>query len=549
MQRPAERFDVIVIGSGFGGAMAAHRLVQTGLRVLMLERGGWLRRGPENWEPHGFIDLRPEFSTEEGYATRGERRGVAPALFCVGGLSVFYGCVSLRMRAADFIESAGSPGNGRVNGAPARRPAGWPFDYAELEPYYTLAEELLGVAGETSAAPESPVCADPTSPPRSRPYPRGQPPLAPVSLRLATAAAALGLRPFRLPLAVHYDGGTGRRRCAQCLTCDGFACAIGAKNDMASAILPDLIDRGLRLKPDTVAVRLVAERGRIVAVECVDRRNGERATYRAEQFVLAAGAIGSPHLLLASGLHTLNPAGEAIGRHLVRHCNGIVFGLFPDPPNPTRAFHKQIGIHDFYFTDELPRGRRSRARLLARTRADSDHPAERVGSIQQVHSPPAGAVLERAPRVLHRVTRGLVSRMTGLLAIAADDPYWENGVVIDASKRDRYGLPRLTIHHRYGDRDRARRALLLAASRRVLRAAGAHLFHVHRIDTFSHAAGTVRMGEDPRAAPLDPAGRFRGLANLRVLDGSMLPSCGAVNPSLTIAANALRSADLLVRRD
>lgn len=516
-----ETYDAIVIGSGFGGSMAAHVLVNTGLRVLMLERGDWLERGPKNWEPDGVIDLSPDYGTEHGYPVRGEKHGAASVLFRVGGLSVYYGGVSLRLREQDFDPRAAIAEDSG---------ACWPYGYLDLEPYYTKAEHILGVAGEHGAAAgDAPALPDPTAPPRSAPYPHALPPLSHTSALISSAARSLGLHPFRLPLAINHHDGSGRAPCVACLTCDAFACAIGAKNDVASAVLPALLTRGLRLETNTVAVRLVEQRGRIKAVECVDRHTGEPRVFRAREFVLAAGTLASTHLLLASGLDRLNPGGAVIGRYLMRHCNGIVYGLFRSPPNPTGTFHKQVGIHDFYLGDEqaaAPRGK--------------------LGSIQQVHSPPVGLALTRVPRPLHGVVPSLLARTTGLLVIAEDQARAENHVRLDSTARDRYGLPRMAIHHRYSRRDRAARAVLLRRARHVLRQAGARLFYVHTIHTFSHAVGSVRMGEDPRTSALDHASRFRGIENLRVTDGSFFPASGGLNPSLTIAANALRAADLMV---
>ena len=151
-----EPYDAIVIGSGFGGAMAAHVLVDAGWSVLMLERGDWVRRGRHNWAPGEVGLLTPHYSTESPYHLWGAARDATVGAFhCVGGPSVFYGGVALRFRAEDFEpdpEIAGTSG------------ARWPWTYADIEPYYTEAERLLGVAGESGA--------DPTEPSRSGPYPQ-----------------------------------------------------------------------------------------------------------------------------------------------------------------------------------------------------------------------------------------------------------------------------------------------------------------------------------------------------------------------------------------
>src|SRR5690606_36429231 len=330
----------------------------------------------------------------------------------------------------------------------------------------------------------------------------------------------------RLPLAIHYGDDGGRAPCVACTTCDGFACAIGAKNDIATAVLPPLLARGLVLETHTAAVRLIAEHGRITGVECVREPSGERVVHRARAVILAAGALASPHLVLASGLERLNPARDAVGRYLMRHCNAIVYGVFPRRPNPERVFHKQLGIHDYYF------GHPSVAQ-----------PQGPLGAIQQLSTPPLALVRERAPAGLGKLIAPAVEHLTGLLVIAADQPRAENRVTIDPDDRDRIGPPRLVITHHYTERDLAARRALIRAARRILWRAGARWFYVHRIRTFSHAAGTLRIGVDAASSPLDEWGRFRGLENLYVADGSFMPTSGAVNPSLTIAARGLRGGE------
>jgi choline dehydrogenase-like flavoprotein len=242
----------------------------------------------------------------------------------------------------------------------------------------------------------------------------------------------------------------------------------------------------------------------------------------------------SPHLLLTSGLERLNPARAAVGAYLMRHACAMVFGFCNDRPDPGRVFHKHVAVTDYY-------------------RGDSAAPAgapSRLGSIQQISTPPHVLLEARAPFPFRGVPlHGFVEHLAGALVIAEDEPRAGNRVTVDWSDVDAIGLPRLDITHAYTPADEARRRGLVRRARRILRGVGAWSFYTHEIKTFSHALGTVRMGPDPAAAPLDEWGRFRGLENLRVVDGSAMPSSGAVNPSLTIAALALRSADHLVREE
>ena len=506
-------FDAIVIGSGFGGAMAARQLVRAGWRVLMLERGGWVERGPQNWAQENVGELTGHYCREAPYRQLRGGRDLG-AYFCVGGPSVFYGGVSLRFREQDFEvdrEIVGDSG------------ARWPLGYADLEPWYAAAERILGVSG---AAGE-----DPTEPPRSEPYPYPAADLAPVTQRLDRAARSLGFNPFRLPLAINRVAAEGRAACEACGTCDGFACAVGAKNDLATAVIGPLLKRGLRLEADAVVTRLLTDGRRVTGVEVAARDSGGRTVFHTREVILAAGALATPQLLLASELARLNPGGQVIGRYLQRHYNEILFGIFPTPPNPGGGFHKQIGIHDLYFGDPL-----------------IPAPAGKLGGMQQLPTPPAGLVRAELPRLVGGMVAPWIKHLTGLLVMAEDQPVYENRVLLDESATDRYGVPRLLISHRHTSRDRAAGAVLAAAARRILRRAGALACYRHEVATFSHGVGTVRLGSDPYTSALDADCRFRGLENLTVVDASVMPTSASVNPSLTISAIALRAAERLAHR-
>jgi len=502
-------FDAVVVGSGFGGCMAALELVDAGLRVLMLERGGWVQRGPENWSGEGAFVRTPFYAADTAFEVAGGKSAGGERLCtCVGGPSVFYGGSSFRFREGDF---AADPEIVDATGA------AWPLDYAALEPFYSRAELLLGVGGETGF--------DPTEPPRSAPYPQRPAALAGASKMIADAAKSLGLHPFRIPLAINQAAEEGAV-CAACTTCDAFACAISAKNDLAVRVIPRLLAKGMELRADTVVTRLLAEDGRVTGVECVDKATGARMTVHARAVVLAAGALATPHLLLASGLERLNPAGDHVGRYLMRHCNAMTYGVFLRRPDPRGEHHKQIAVHDYYFGA-----------------AESGAPRGKLGNLQQIMGPKASLVAHILPKALAwmaKLAEFPASRLTGLLSIAEDQPRAENRVRIDPSRRDAYGLPRMVVEHHHTGRDLAARAFMVRKAKEILRAAGAKLFFTWDVSTFSHAVGTVRMGEDERTAPLDPDCRFRGVENLWVTDGSVFPTSGGVNPSLTISANALR---------
>lgn len=501
-------YDAIIIGSGFGGAMAAWRLVRSGQKVLLLERGDWVPRGQWNWGPEGLGTGTRHFRADAALRRSGDRLEAAGAFQCVGGPSVFYGGVSLRFRPADFEPDPEIAPDGI---------GGWPIRYADLQPFYAAAERILGVVGTTAE--------DPTRPPRQPGPALPEMELTPVSSRIAAAAERLGLAPFRLPLVLHTgDGGNGRAACTRCATCDGFACAIGAKNDLATAVLPPLLAQGLTLRTNTVARRVLDNAGRVRGVEALDTATGEVRVLRARRVLLAAGALFSPQLVLASGLEARNPGGHNVGRYLMRHCNGSVYGFFPRLPGADE-FHKHVGVNDYYFGHPSVR-----------------EPVGKLGNLQQVPTPAPAYALAHLPEPLGAWAGAVLQHLTGLLAIAEDQPRYRNRVDIDPLRREPTGLPGVIIHHRHTERDLAARAALMGKAREILREAGAWFCYSHRIDTFSHAVGTLRAGDDPDTSVIDRFCGFRGVEGLYVVDGSMMPTSSGINPSLTIAANALRVA-------
>jgi choline dehydrogenase-like flavoprotein len=328
-------------------------------------------------------------------------------------------------------------------------------------------------------------------------------------------------------LAINY-ADKNRNGCVHCTTCDTYACAIGAKNDLSVMVLPELIERGLTLKANTVATHLHATKGRIQRVECVDKKTGERLQFEAELVILSAGALASPQLLLASGLQAMNPGGNVVGKYLMRHVNAIVFGIFPGKADKENRFHKQLAILDYYF-------------------GQPDSTFGKLGSLQQMPTPPKGLVQNAIPGVLGKLLSQGVPMLTGLLAIAEDQPQFSNQLTIDSDKKDIFGLPQAVINHRYSKRDLTALRILIQKAKKILSQSGALTHYVHHIRTFSHAVGTVRMGADPARSALDEHCRFRGIENLFVVDGSFMPTSAALNPSLTIGANALRVGELITK--
>ena len=493
--------DAVIVGSGFGGAFTALALTEAGLSVLLLERGKPVARDDGDWDPRQIL-LGDRYRSPSPVHVRQYGASIYSDMShhqVVGGGSVFYGGASLRLRPADLDR--------------------WPVTYYELEPHYTRAEALLDVHGVAGA--------DPHDPPRSAPYPRASIDFTPPAKRLHDAAHALGYHPFPLPMALNFSD-TSRPLCILCNTCDGYPCRIEAKNDLTATVLRRAQAQGLEIRAGVIAVKLEIDGGRVVEVECVDVDTGKVHSFSASRVVVAAGALQTPALLLRSGLGEAPTGGRWIGRRLMRHCNAIVAGVFYARTNPQDTFHKQLCFTDFY--DDM------RDRLGTAT-----------GTIQDIYTPARQVIEHHAPTGLRRVAGWLTAFMQNLLCIAEDDPSFENAVTL--GEPGLFGVVAPRVDHEYSSADYERRDYLVERARQVLKAAGAWTTRVYEIDSFSHAIGSVGMAATPEEGPLAPQCRVWGVDNLWVTDGAAFSTSGGVNPSLTIAANALRVAPSIVNAD
>jgi choline dehydrogenase-like flavoprotein len=493
-----ETVDVLVIGSGMGGATFAAGLAPSGAKILILERGDHLRDSEAARNARAIFQ-RGVFRPQESWLDGAGQAFNPGNYYYVGGNTKLYGAVLIRYRAEDFAPIAHRDGT----------TPGWPFAYDELEPWYTRAERLYNVRGVLGF--------DRTEPHHSAPYPFGPVPDEPAIAAVRRRLTKVGLNPFSLPLGVDIDKWLQRAKTPW----DAFPDAGHGKMDAESCgIACALAHDNVELRTAAQVERLIIEADgkRIAGVEVV--HCSARTTIAAKIVVLSAGAVNSAALLLRSSETGIANRSDAVGRHFMNHNSSAVLAIDPRSVNDS-IYQKTVGINDFYL--------------------DDGHGGPPLGNIQllgRVTAPILKANMPRAPEW----ALGLMSRHSvDWYAMSEDLPNAESRVTVDAAQiRLDWKRSNWTTH-----------LALVAALKERLRAAGYPIVLSKPFDrrTPSHQCGTVRIGLDPATSPLDPFCRAYDHPNLFVVDASFLPTSAAVNPSLTIAAQALRVAYHVAKAD
>src|SRR5262245_55765965 len=518
----ATDYDVIIIGTGAGGGTLLHALASTGKRILVLERGDFVPRERENWDTKA-VNVEGRYATKEVWRDRSGAALHPHTNYYVGGNTKFYGAALFRLRREDF---------GELKHAGGVSPA-WPIAYEDMEPYYLAAEHLYHVHGERGA--------DPTEPPASGPYAHPAVSHEPRIQQLSDDWARLGHRPFHVPIGIMLDeGARWKSPCIRCATCDGHPCLVNAKSDAdVVCVRPALEHDNVTLLTGALVTRLDTNAsGRAVSRVQVER-DGARETYSADIVVVSAGAINSAALLLRS-VSDRHPRGlangsDVVGRHYMGHVNSVLMAL-SRCPNPT-VFQKTLGLNDFYFGAE-----------------DWEFP---MGHISFVGKLDAQTLSAGAPAIAPGWTLELMARPSLDFWLTSEDlPDPENRVTLD---RQGNIVLAYTPNNEEAHRRLVGKLKDLMKRQTACREHG-HECHVglfgrslyvgQRIPLagVAHQNGTIRFGHDPRTSALDTWCRTHEVDNLYVVDGSFFPSSGAVNPALTIMANALRVADHLKAR-
>jgi choline dehydrogenase-like flavoprotein len=507
------RYDVIIIGTGAGGGTLAYKLAPSGKRILILERGDYLRREKENWSSRAVF-LEARYKAHESWRN-GNGKPFHPGIhYYVGGNTKVYGAALFRFRERDFQEIGHHGGL-----SPA-----WPISYGELRPYYTAAENLYKVHGDRGA--------DPVEPPENEPYPYPAVSHEPRIQRLHDDFARMGHRPFHIPLGVMLDENDPHKsRCIRCNTCDGFPCMVNAKSDsQVVCIDPALEHPNVTLLTNTLVERLeTSPSGREVTKVHV-MREGRSEEYSADIVVVSCGAINSAALLLRSGngrhSNGLANSSDVVGRHYMCHNNSVMLAISRHE-NPT-VFQKTLAVNDYYFRAD-----------------DFDYP---LGHIQMLGKSDLDQLRGEAPAFAPNMALDQMARHSIDFWLTSEDlPDPNNRVTVEnGSIRMEYQENNLEGHKRLVKRLKG--MLNELGCEHHLLEATAYLGKKIPIAGTAHQCGTVRFGSNPRTSALDVHCRTHDVDNLYVVDGSFFPSSTAVNPALTIIANALRVGDHLLQR-
>jgi len=509
----SDHYDVIIIGTGAGGGTLAHRLAPSGKRVLLLERGGYLRREQENWDSEEVFGNDRYLSDEQWYDKDGQRFKPHQQYF-VGGNTKFYGAILFRLRERDF---------GEIQHYGGVSPA-WPLSYQDLEPYYAEAERLYLVHGEAGE--------DPTEPSRSGPFPYPAVSHEPRIQQLHDDFVATGHHPFHLPVGVDLNEADPEAgRCVRCDRFDGFPCLADGKADAhVRCVRPALGHENVELVTHAKVERLETDAsGSTVSRVLVDRK-GSREEYSADVVVVSCGAANSAALLLksASDRHPngLANSSDQVGRNYMAHINSGVIAL-SQTPNPTK-FQKTLGVNDYYWGAD-----------------DSELP---LGHIQMLGKSDRNILRAGAPWFAPGQVLDYMSTHAIDFWITTEDlPHPDNRVTVD-----RQGD--IQLAKMYLNEEPHRR--LLAKLKGLLGPLGCSRGIPSRtvldqripLAGVAHQCGTVRFGNDPAESALDANCKAHEVDNLYVVDTSFFPSASAVNPALTAMANALRVGDHLLER-
>jgi len=521
---PIDRYDVIIVGTGAGGGTLAYKLASTGKRILVLERGSFLPREKENWDTKVVFNSDRYHNDEIWYDRDGQELHPGMSYF-VGGNTKVYGAALFRLRERDFEAYQHKDGI-----SPA-----WPLKYQDFEPYYTEAEELFQVHGNQGI--------DPTEPPRSQDYTYPAVSHEPRMQAVSESLQQKGLHPYHTPMGIKLNEVQKHlSACIRCNTCDGFPCLVHAKSDAeVTTILPALQHSNLTLLTEAKVLKLhTSASGReITAVEV--SINNEIKHFAGDLVILSCGAVNSSVILLRSR-NEMHPNGLAnssdlVGRNFMKHVLGSIIGVTKEP-NLTK-FQKTLSVNDFYWGED-----------------GYDYP---MGQIQTLGKVNKDMLEGNAAAYAPLTTEEVASHSVDWWLTVEDLPDPNNRISVDGDRivldyTENNSEPYARLEQRWieilksincGESILPHSSYFMKGSPNSVKN---YFTGKLPLEGVAHQVGTCRFGTDPQTSVLNLNCQTHDIDNLYVVDGSFFCSSGAVNPTLTIIANALRVAEHLVKR-
>jgi choline dehydrogenase-like flavoprotein len=580
----AENYDVIVIGTGAGGGTLALHLARAGKKILILERGPFMPQEKLNWDTSAvFLDNR--YHTKETWQDKDGKALHPQQAYFVGGQTKVYGAAMFRMRAEDF---------GVIRHKGGISPA-WPITYADMEPYYTRAEELFHVHGDLGTAPSVPggygSSFDPTEPFHSKKYPYPALSNEPRMQTIEDDVRKLGINTFPIPLGLkRNEADTVASKCVRCDTCDGYPCLVHAKSDADINCIREIIHLpNVTLMTNSRVTRLItnASGTAVTAVEVIHSgpgqpygiapvpadttapdasKEGNTARYEAGLFAVCAGAINSSVILLASAndkhQNGLANSSDQVGRNFMYHQADALLAISTERNED--SYTKTWGTNQFYLQDDdpsypYPLGQVQPVGSFHYEMMKSDAPPLTPGFVlegMKHHAVPWWLTTEDLPAAENRVTLhnttplSVESRQPGT---AGAHPSGDTGRTNESEPVSDAAPLRIQLSYTPNnvesyDRLRERWIDVLKKAGHAAMTVPLHAYFKKRIplEGVGHQNGTCRMGDDPATSVLDAHCKAHDLDNLYVVDAACFVSASAVNPSLTIIANAIRISDHLL---
>ncbi len=481
--------SVAIVGSGMGGATTAYGLAKAGVDCLVIERGDFVKKEDANWSAQEIF-INQKYKPNEKWLDEKGREFTPGVHYIVGGNTKVYGSSLPRFREQDFLEIKHKEGI-----SPA-----WPFSYQDIEPYYCQAEQLYKVHGSTGE--------DPTEPPRSKPFP--YPALAHEKYisDLAARLSAAGVKPHANAMGVDLRN---EGKCIRCATCDGFVCKLDAKSDAQTCALEPALKTGkVRLETNLKVTQVVVKNGKVDHL--LAKRDGQEIKIIAKKYVLSLGAVNTAALLLRSG--SIANSSGLLGRNFMMHNNAHIAAFNVKSKNDV-IFQKTLSFSDWYFD------------------GGSGYP---LGVVQLIGKVQAIMMKSYATKVPLAILKFIADRSVEFVVMNEDLPASSNRIEI---------APNGMIQIFRKAVNTSAHKELMKKTKRVLRKAGFQAIFVQPFDISmnSHQCGTSVAGNDPKFSVVDQYCKTHDLENLYLIDGGFFPSSAAMNPALTIAAQALRVVD------